>query len=199
MPLEMIEILYLPSTMEKGRVILNPQRFALTIDRLCHELIEEYGDFQGACIIGVQSNGAKLADHIYSRLLTILKSGKIEYGKLDITFYRDDFRIRTKPLEASSTEMDFLVDNKKVVLIDDVLYTGRTIQAALTALQHYGRPTRVELLSLIDRQFNRHLPIQSDYVGMTVDALEEAYVKVEWEKEDGANRVLFFPNKKDKD
>lgn len=184
--------------MEKGRIILDPERFRLTIDRLCHELIEEYSDFSDACIIGVQQNGVHLADHLHSRLLSILKKSTIQYGKLDITFYRDDFRIREKPLEASTTEIDFLVENKRVILVDDVLYTGRTIQAALTALQHYGRPKRVELVSLVDRRFNRHLPIQSDYSGLTVDALEEAYVKVEWEKLHGENRVLFFANKKDK-
>ena len=185
--------------MQKGRVILNAKRFQLTIDRHSHELIEVYGNFEDACIIGIQQNGVWLADHLYHRLLAILKLKRIDYGKLDITFYRDDFRIRTKPLEASSTELDFLVHDKRVLLIDDVLYTGRTVQAALTALQHYGRPRRVELLSLVDRRFNRHLPIQSDYFGLTIDALEEAYVKVEWAERDGENRVLLFANKKDKD
>ncbi len=185
--------------MQKGRVILSSERFQLTIDRLCHELIEVYGDFEDACIIGIQQNGVLLADHLHRRLLTILKLKHISYGKLDITFYRDDFRIRTKPLEASTTEIDFLVQDKRVLLIDDVLYTGRTVHAALTALQHYGRPRKVELLSLVDRRFNRHLPIQSDYSGLTVDALENAYVKVEWAEQDGENRVLLFANKKDKD
>ncbi len=185
--------------MEKGRVILNPERFKLTIDRLCHQLIEEYDDFKDACIIGVQQNGVSMATHLHKRLCKILKRKELEYGKLDITFYRDDFRIRDKPLEASTTEIDFLVENKRVILVDDVLYTGRTIHAALTALQHYGRPRKVELLCLIDRRFNRHLPIYADYSGLTVDALEEAYVKVEWEKEHGENRVLLFAHKTDKD
>ena len=193
------EIVYLPKNMEKGRIILNPQRFKLTIDRLCHELIEEYSNFDNACIIGIQQHGVWLADHLHRRLLSILKVPQIQYGKLDITFYRDDFRIRAKPLEASATEIDFLVEDKRVILVDDVLYTGRTVHAALTALQHYGRPKQVELLSLVDRRFNRHLPIQSDYSGLTVDALEEAYVKVEWEERDGENRVLLFAHKKDKD
>ena len=122
----------------------------------------------------------------------------ILYGKLDITFYRDDFRTRVQPLEASVTQMDFLIDGYQVILVDDVLYTGRTINAALTALNHYGRPDKVELLALIDRRFNRHLPIQSDYVGLTVDSVDQAYVKVEWKGEQQAeDRVLLYAHKKD--
>jgi pyrimidine operon attenuation protein/uracil phosphoribosyltransferase len=116
---------------------------------------------------------------------------------LDITFYRDDFRIRETPLAASTTNMDFLVDDRKVILIDDVLYTGRTIHAALTALQHYGRPKQVELIALVDRRFNRHLPIQSDYIGLTVDAVDEAYVKVEWKEIEGSDKILLFSNKEE--
>ena len=136
-----------------------------------------------------------MANRINERLTTILGGTKIDYGKLDITFYRDDFRTREVPLKASSTELDFLVEGKDVILIDDVLYTGRTIQAGLSALQHYGRPREVKLLSLIDRRFNRHLPIQSDYIGLRVDAIDEAYVKVEWEEVEGMDRVLLFANK----
>ncbi|MEL6863359.1 MAG: bifunctional pyr operon transcriptional regulator/uracil phosphoribosyltransferase PyrR [Bacteroidota bacterium] len=181
--------------MQNGRVILTKFRFQLTIERLCHQLIEEYEDFADACIIGIQPRGVQLADRVYQKLSEIVDIPSIEYGKLDITFYRDDFRTRLKPLKASTTEIDFLVEEKRVILIDDVLYTGRTVQAALTALQHYGRPKQVELLSLIDRRFQRHLPIQSDYVGMVIDALDEAYVKVEWKEVDGEDRVLLFADK----
>ena len=87
------------------------------------------------------------------------------------------------------------MEDKKVLLVDDVLYTGRTIQAALTALQHYGRPEKVELVALVDRRFNRHLPIQSDYIGLTIDAIDEAYVKVEWEEQDGYDKIVLFPSK----
>ncbi len=183
--------------MQKGRTILEKERFGLTIERLCHELIENYGNFEDACLIGVQPRGVLLADRIHQRLRKILKLPTIQYGKLDITFYRDDFRTRQKPLSASTTEIDFLVENKKVLLIDDVLYTGRTIQSALTALQQYGRPKQVELLALVDRRFNRHLPIQSDYVGLTIDAIDEAYVKVEWKEYDANDRILLFANKND--
>lgn len=181
--------------MNKGRIILGRERFQLTIDRLCRQLIENYDLFENTCFIGIQPRGTLVSDRIHKRLSEILEIPKIEYGKLDITFYRDDFRIRTKPLKASVTEMDFLVEGKNVVLFDDVLYTGRTVQATLTALQHFGRPKRVELLALVDRRFNRHLPIMADYIGYSVDALDEAYVKVEWEEIDGEDRILLYPEK----
>lgn len=183
----------------KGRIILEQEQFRLTIDRLCHQLIEVYDDFANACLIGVQPKGINVANRINQRLQQLIKKKNIPYGKLDITFYRDDFRTRSTPLKASSTEMDFLVEDKQVILIDDVLYTGRTIQSALTALQHYGRPSQVELLALVDRRFNRQLPIQADYIGLTVDALDEAYVTVEWQEINGLDRVLLFANKQDKD
>ncbi|RZJ60479.1 MAG: bifunctional pyr operon transcriptional regulator/uracil phosphoribosyltransferase PyrR, partial [Flavobacterium sp.] len=108
---------------------------------------------------------------------------------LDITFFRDDFRRSDKPLEANRTEIDFLVDNKKVVFIDDVLYTGRSIRAALTAIQSFGRPSEIELLVLIDRRFSRHLPIQPDYRGRQVDAINDEKVKVTWKEKEGEDSV----------
>jgi len=174
--------------MKKSKTILKDERFALTIDRLCHQLIEKYNEFENTCLIGIQEGGVFMGDRIYARLLTILGVESLEYGKLDITFYRDDFRTRVKPLKASTTEMDFLIEGKQVILIDDVLYTGRSVHAAMTALQHYGRPENVELMVMVDRRFNRHLPIQSDYVGLTIDAFDEAYVKVEWAK-DGKDKI----------
>ncbi len=181
--------------MQKGRTILSNERFELTIDRLCHQLIEAYGAFENTCIIGVQHRGVLFADRIHQRLKTILPKSKIEYGRLDITFYRDDYRMRAEPLRANTTELDFLIEGKRVILIDDVLYSGRTIQASLTALQHYGRPNQVELLVLVDRRFNRHLPIQADYIGMTVDAIDEAYVKVEWGETNASNKVILYAQK----
>ena len=110
-------------------------------------------------------------------------------GYLDITFFRDDFRRSEKPLEANKTKINFVVENKKVVFIDDVLYTGRSINAALTALQSFGRPQEVELLTLIDRRFSRHLPIQPTYRGRQVDAINEEKVKVSWKENDGEDAV----------
>lgn len=183
--------------MSKGRIILHEKRFKLTIDRLCHQLIENYDQFENTCLIGIQTGGVFLSNRIHQRLHSILDQPTYEYGKLDITFYRDDFRKRSKPLKASSMEMNFIVEDKHVILVDDVLYTGRSVQAALTALNHFGRPAGVKLLSLVDRRFNRHLPIQADYIGITVDSLDEAYVKVEWEEQQGEDRVLLFGEKND--
>lgn len=181
--------------MASGRNILSEGKLKLTIERLCHQLLENHGDFEETCVIAMQKGGVPLADRIVKRLPEIAKMKGIEYGKVDVTFYRDDFRIRKSPLEANRTEIDFLIENKRVVLIDDVLYSGRTVAAALSALQHYGRPKEVELLVLVDRRFNRTLPIEPKYYGISVDALDEAYVKVEWEEIEGISQVLFFQKK----
>lgn len=177
---------------------MKSERFGLTILRLCHQLIERYDDFTNVCLVGVQYRGVWLSELIATQLKELGVEG-LPHGKLDITFFRDDFRTREKPLKASPTEMPFLVENKEVILVDDVLYTGRTIQAALTALNQFGRPQSVSLLTLVDRQFNRHLPVQPDFVGMQVDALDEAYVKVEYADRHGQNQILIFPEKPDFD
>lgn len=184
------------SNMENGREIISKERFSLTIERLAHQLIEHYDDFQDTCLIGIQTRGAFLSDRIYDRLQKITDVSNLHYGKLDITFYRDDFRHRTVPLKPSATIMDFNIEDRKVILVDDVLYTGRTVQAALTALNHWGRPSSVDLLVLVDRQFNRHLPIEAQFKGITVDALNEAYVKVKWSAIDGVDQIILFPDKK---
>ncbi|RYD87666.1 MAG: bifunctional pyr operon transcriptional regulator/uracil phosphoribosyltransferase PyrR, partial [Sphingobacteriales bacterium] len=112
---------------------------------------------------------------------------------LDITFFRDDFRRQhEKPLEANKTDISFIVENKKVVFVDDVLYTGRSIRAALTAIQSFGRPGSVELMVLIDRRFSRDLPIQPDYRGRQVDAINNEKVKVSWLENDGEDTVYLI-------
>jgi len=181
--------------MSKGKTILKEGRFKLTLERLAQQLIEHHGDFEETCIIGIQERGVVLAERIVEIIKKKSKSNKLLYGKLDITFYRDDFRIREKPLKANNTEIEFLLDQKKVVLVDDVLYSGRTIQSALSALQDFGRPASIELLVMVDRRFNRHVPIQPDFTGIVVDALDEAYVRVEHETTDSNDRILFFPVK----
>ena len=180
--------------MQAGKTLLDRPRFALTIERLCHQLLEDWGDFSDACIVGIQPRGTLLSNRIHARLEQLLGKN-IEYGKLDITFYRDDFRMADGPLAPHPNEIDFIVADKKVLLIDDVLYTGRTISAALAALQNYGRPRAVELMVLVDRRFNRHLPIQPDYFGITVDALDEAYIKVRWDEIHGEDEILLFDKK----
>jgi len=182
--------------MKEGRIILESQPFRIAIERLAHQLIEQYDDFSNTCIIGIQTSGVQLAERLMERLRELADAAEIPFGKLDITFYRDDFRTRTKPLKAAPTEMDFIVENKRVILVDDVLYSGRTVQAALTALNHYGRAQQIELVTMVDRRFNRSLPIKADYVGLRVDALDKAYVRVEWEAINGADRVLIFDSER---
>ncbi len=181
--------------MSTGKTLLPRERFALTIERLCHQLLEDWGDFTDACIIGIQPRGTMVAQRVHARLTELLDQKKIDFGKLDITFYRDDFRTGDNPLVPHPNDIPFIVAGKKVLLVDDVLYTGRTISAALSALQHYGRPQSVELLVLVDRRFNRQLPVQADYIGISVDALDEAYVKVRWQEIHGDDEILLFPYK----
>ena len=178
--------------MKKGKIILEKKKFKLTIDRLGQELIENYEDFKDTCIIGIQDKGVLFSDRM---LITLESQGSkynLLYGKLDITFHRDDFRRRNTPLAPSRTEIDFIIENKRIILMDDVLYTGRTIHSAMSALQQFGRPKSVELMVLVDRRFNRHLPIQANYVGITVDAINDAYVKVNWKENDERDEILFF-------
>lgn len=183
--------------MKEGRIILKSQPFRIAIERLAHQLIEQYDDFADTCIIGIQTSGVQLAERLIERLSVLTEVPQFQFGKLDITFYRDDFRTREKPLKAAPTEMNFIVENKRVILVDDVLYSGRTVQAALTALNHYGRAQQVELVTMVDRRFNRSLPIKADYVGLRVDALDKAYVRVEWAAADGEDQILIFDSERE--
>ncbi|MGZ3885370.1 MAG: bifunctional pyr operon transcriptional regulator/uracil phosphoribosyltransferase PyrR [Bacteroidia bacterium] len=169
------------------KIILESKQFDVTITRLCHQLIEVHNDFKNSVIIGLQPRGIYLAHRIQAELQKILKIRKIHCGDLDITFYRDDFR--KKELIPNRTNIDFTIEDKNVIMVDDVLYTGRTIRAGLDAMLAFGRPHDVELLVLVDRRFSRHVPIQAKYVGLTIDSIESQNVKVEWKETDGKNKV----------
>lgn len=175
-----------------NKVLLNSQHVHITIDRLCYQLIENHHHFDHSVIIGVQPRGIYLSSRIHKRLKEIIGKTDIKHGLLDITFHRDDFRRRDEPLVPSATQIDFVIEDKDVILIDDVLYTGRTIRAALDAILAFGRPRNVELLVLIDRKFSRQLPIQADYVGASVDALTSQRVKVNWQETDGRDEVILY-------
>lgn len=184
--------------MHNARIILNAEKFDLTIERLAYKLIEDYDNFEDTCFVGIQTGGVMLAQRLIEKIAEIA-AVSIPFGKLDITFYRDDFRTSKKPLAANINEMNFVVENQRVILIDDVLYTGRSVQAALTALNHYGRALDVKLLVMVDRRFNRQIPVRADYAGIAVDALNEAYVRVDWQNADvegidteGGDKILFF-------
>jgi pyrimidine operon attenuation protein / uracil phosphoribosyltransferase len=162
------------------KTILASEQLQLTIHRLSHQVIENHFPFSNSVIIGMQPRGVFLADRIVANIQSLYPTQKIEYGKLDITFYRDDVH---KELHiANQTTINFSIENKQVVLIDDVLYTGRTIRAAMDALLDFGRPAKVELCVLIDRRFNRQLPIQPDYTGKAIDSILSQKVTVDWEK-----------------
>ena len=176
--------------MEK-QVILDAQQFDLTLTRLCHELIEQHSDFSNTVLIGLQPRGIHVVKRLRDKLSAILGITPI-CGNLDITFYRDDFRRREKPIIPSITNIDFSIENKQVVLVDDVLFTGRTIRSGLDGLLTFGRPTKVQLLVLIDRRFNRDLPIQADYIGKSVDTLFHEKVKVSWVDIDGVDKVELY-------
>ena len=165
------------------KVLLNATEVNIILNRLACQLIENHNDFTETVLIGIQPRGVFLAERMAYQI------ADVKLGYLDITFYRDDFRRTEKILEANKTKIDFVVENKRVVFIDDVLYTGRSINAALTALQSFGRPLEVELLCLVDRRFSRHLPIQPDYRGRQVDAINEEKVKVSWLENEGEDSV----------
>ena len=164
------------------KTLLNAKDIEIILHRLACQLIENHNDFSNTVLIGLQPRGSFLAKRLLSLLENEYQIKEIQLGSLDITFYRDDFRRRENPLEANTTEIDFLVEDKKVVFIDDVLFSGRSVRAALTAIQSYGRPKNVELLVLIDRRFSRDLPIQPNYRGRQVDAINEEKVLVTWKE-----------------
>jgi pyrimidine operon attenuation protein/uracil phosphoribosyltransferase len=174
------------------KVLLDEKEVNIILHRLACQLIEKHNDFSNTILVGLQPRGRHLADRLTQVLESDYNIADLQVGYLDITFYRDDFRRSEKVLEASATEMNFVVEGKKVVFIDDVLYTGRSIRAALTAIQSYGRPKNIELLILIDRRFSRHLPIQPDYHGRQVDAIDDEKVIVNWKETQGEDNVYLI-------
>lgn len=161
------------------QILLSSRQLQVTINRLAHQLVENYTSLDDVVFIGIQPRGVKVSELIIEQIRIICPGEKVNYGLLDITFYRDD--VREEFHKASHTDISFSIEDKIVVLLDDVLYTGRTIRAALDALQDFGRPKKVELCVLIDRRFSRQLPIQPDYCGKTIDSTPAQKVKVEWD------------------
>ena len=178
--------------MTKQKVLLNSKEVNIILHRLTSQLIEKHEDFSNTVLIGIQPRGAFLANRIKVLLEGFYKIPNVQLGLLDITFFRDDFRRGDKTLEANSTIIDFIIEDKNVIFIDDVLYTGRSISAALTAMQSFGRPKDIELLTLIDRRFSRHLPIQPNYRGRQVDVINDEKVSVKWTENDGEDTVYLI-------
>ena len=177
-----------------SNLLLDSKSIGVILHRLANQLLETHLDFKNTVLIGLQPRGVYLAERLAKLLKEDYAVSDLRLGYLDITFFRDDFRRSEKPLSASKTKIEFLVENQKVVFIDDVLYTGRSIQSALSAIQSFGRPSSVELMVLIDRRFSRHLPIQPNYRGRQVDAINEERVRVLWKDKDGEDAV-YIENK----
>ncbi len=174
----------------KPRILLDNQLFNITITRLCYQLIENHDDFSNTVLIGIQPRGVLLAEEIKKKLTEISPKIKVQAGLLDITFHRDDFRRRDEPVRANTTQIDFLIEDKKVVLIDDVLFTGRTIRSALDALLSFGRPKTIELLVLIERRFSKDVPVEPKYLGKSVDSIASQRVLVKWKKDGTPDKVI---------
>ena len=176
----------------KPKKILGANEISTILNRLSFQLIEDHNSFENTVLVGIQPRGSLLAKRIATLINNYNKSNHLKIGYLDITFFRDDFRRSEKVLKANSTNLDFSIENQTVVLVDDVLFTGRSIRAALSAIQSFGRPLAVKLLTLIDRRFSRELPIQPDYLGIQVDTIQNDRVVVEWEDENKDDSIYLI-------
>lgn len=176
------------------KLIFDSDLLDITLTRLCEQLIENHSSFENCVMLGLQPRGIFLAELIHKKLKSLTKKD-IPLGYLDTTFYRDDFRRRDTPAKASETKVPFVIEGKDVILIDDVLYTGRSVRAALDAMIAFGRPAKVELLVLVDRANTRDLPIAADYVGKLVNTLESQRVLVELEAQGYKKNKIWLINK----
>jgi len=177
----------------QDNVLIPSEQFELILDRLAHQLVEHH-DFSTTDLVGLQPRGSRLSERLQRRLGTLV-GHEVRCGKLDVTFFRDDIRTHEKPLTPNVNDMGFTVEGRDVVLVDDVLFTGRTIRAGLDALLAHGRPSSVALAVLIDRRFSRELPIEPNYIGKHVDSIGEQHVKVRWREEHGADSVILLNSK----
>ena len=184
----LIRLYFLLIKLKLLKPILTQKQISLTVKRLAHQVLENHIGLENTVLIGIQPRGIFLSDRIVDELKLLLPVEKILYGKLDITFYRDD--IRTEVKLANSTHIPFSTAGKIIIIIDDVLWTGRTTRSALDALLDFGRPSKVELCVLIDRRFSRELPIQADYVGRAIDTFSSQKVYVRWKENFGADEVV---------
>lgn len=178
------------------KLISNQELLDITISRLCYQLIENHNDFSQSAILGLQPRGRFVADRIKNTLESLVKR-KVDMGYLDTTFHRDDFRRRETPKKANETNIPFLIEDKKIVLVDDVLYTGRSVRAAMDAMISFGRPISVELLVLVDRKYTRDLPIQPNYIGRSVNTMKSQRVMVEWREFGGEEDSIWLINNLD--
>lgn len=185
---------YICTRLMQKKLILDSDLLDITLSRLCQQLIENHGDFENSVILGLQPRGIFLAELIHKKLQKLTRK-EIPFGYLDATYHRDDFRRREIPVKASEVRIPFIIEDKKVILVDDVLFTGRTVRAALDAMIAFGRPAKVELLVLIDRRYSRDLPIAPDYVGKMVNTVASQKVLVELEAQGYEQNKIWLINK----
>jgi pyrimidine operon attenuation protein/uracil phosphoribosyltransferase len=171
-------------------ILISEQQLPSIVKRLAHQILETYPGLKNAVIVGLQPRGVYLSDRIVAALTQELAPEQVLYGKLDITFFRDD--VRRELHLANQTHLPFSIEGKTVILIDDVLFTGRTIRAALDALLSFGRPSKVAVCVLVDRKPSRELPIQPDFSGKEMDTLTPQKVKVRWKENDGVDDVILL-------
>jgi pyrimidine operon attenuation protein/uracil phosphoribosyltransferase len=174
------------------KTLFTHEQLTITIQRLAHQIVEQIDVFKDVVIIGIQPRGIHLSDRVVKAIQAIVPGQKIQYGQLDTTFYRDDVHQNNGIHIPSATSIDFNLEGKQIILIDDVLHTGRTIRAAMDALIDFGRPKHVSLMVLIDRRFSRELPIQPDFVGQSVDTMYSQKVKVQWDEQQLDHKVLLI-------
>jgi pyrimidine operon attenuation protein/uracil phosphoribosyltransferase len=175
------------------KILLDSKKIDLILNRLVCELVENHKDFNNTVLIGLQPRGTYLIEKILDIFKKKYPNINIKSGILVFTFFRDDFRRSEKTLKASSTQINFSIENKNVVLIDDVLFTGRSIKAAMSSIDSYGRPNSIELLVLIDRRYKREIPIQANYCGAKIDTFKGDKVNVVW-NENSKKDVIYIEN-----
>ena len=192
-----------PAVSPAPKILLDSASISRTLSRIAHEIIERQDDLDTVALVGIHTRGVPLAQRL--RALVAERSGvELPLGRLDITFHRDDVHVRARqaPRRAQpvvhDTRLDFDLEGRTVILVDDVLYTGRTIRAAIDALLEYGRPDRVQLAVLADRG-HRELPIRPDYVGKNLPTARHERVQVELLEVDEVDRVLLIPGEESSD
>ncbi|WAM32817.1 bifunctional pyr operon transcriptional regulator/uracil phosphoribosyltransferase PyrR [Caldicellulosiruptor morganii] len=174
--------------MDKFKEIMDSAQMNRALVRISHEILEKNKGVENLCLVGIQRRGVTLAKRIRENIEKI-EGIRLPLGVLDITFYRDDLSLLNDHPTVNSTQIDFDINNKKIVLVDDVLFTGRTVRAAIEALMDMGRPKMIQLAVLIDRG-HRELPIRADYVGKNVPTSRREIVHVLVDEFDNDNRVI---------
>tara|TARA_B100000965_G_C19584984_1_gene755304 strand:- start:1409 stop:1954 length:546 start_codon:yes stop_codon:yes gene_type:complete len=176
---------------KNSREILNTKQIDIILERLCHELIENHNDFSNTVLVSLMPRGKYVGKNIHKKLEKIINK-EINYGELDSSFYRDDLRKHSQPIIPYKMSMNLTVDEKNVVIIDDVLFTGRSVRSAIDALMPFGRPKTIELLVLINRRLTRELPIEPNYVGKEVDSIDSEKVIVNTDNKKNINSILIL-------